>query len=160
SGYGAFEELDDRNTDHLHELLEDAVRATVAPSDHNGRLLQTFYGGCMDSARAEALGARPLAPELARIEAITDLASLAVEVARLHRRQVGVVFAFTAAPDAMHSGTTIANAGQGGLGLPDRDYYTKTDSASVELRAEYVAHIARMLALAGQPEAAARDAAP
>ena len=153
--YGSFQILADKNRDVLHELLEDAVRKTTA-SDGTTGLLRTFYGGCMDSARAEADGAKPLAPELARIDTLKTPADVAAEIARLHQRGVGVMFGFGAFPDFKRSTMTIATAAQGGLGLPDRDYYTRDDSVSVKLRQEYMAHIARALALIGTPADAAR----
>src|SRR5262249_54388043 len=77
------------------------------------------------------------------------------QVAWFHAHGVGALFAFFGNQDPKHSDRWIAHAGQGGLGLPDRDYYTKQDSAAKALRTEYVAHVARILVLAGESEAAA-----
>ena len=160
-GYGTFLMLRDQNEATLHALLDDAVRkVTSAPAGSNAALLATFYGSCMDSARAEKDGAKPLEPELARIAALKTPADVAAEVARLQIRQVDVMFRFSAAPDFKNSMQTIAVAGQGGLGLPDRDYYLKEDSTSQKTRDEYVAHIGRIFVLLGTPEDKARaDAA-
>jgi endothelin-converting enzyme/putative endopeptidase len=86
-------------------------------------------------------------------------ADIVDELIRLHRRGIGVVFSFGARPDAKDSNRTIANLGQGGLSLPDRDYYLKTDAKSVEIRDRYVQHIQKMFQLAGETaEAAAAKA--
>src|SRR5262245_59918391 len=110
----------------------------------------------MDSARSEADGAKPLEAELSRISALKAPADIATEIARLHLRQEDATFRFGAAPDFKQSTMTIAVAAQGGLGMHDRDYYTKTGSTSQKTRAEYLAHIARTLVLIGAPEAQAK----
>ena len=156
ASFGSFQELAERNRTTMYELLEEASRAASAPAGSTTGLLRTFYGGCMDSARAEREGVKPLEPALARIAALTSVEGIAAEVARLHQRGVGVLFAFGATPDFKNSTQTIASTGQGGLGLPDRDYYTKEDSASVRLRTEYIEHIGRLLALTGMPAAQAQ----
>ncbi len=156
ASFGSFQELAERNRTTMYELLEEASRAASAPAGGTTGLLRTFYGGCMDSARAEREGVKPLEPALARIAALTSVEGVAAEVARLHQRGVGVLFAFGATPDFKNSTQTIASTGQGGLGLPDRDYYTKEDSASVRLRTEYIEHIGRLLALTGMPAAQAQ----
>ncbi len=155
ASFGSFQELAERNRTTMYELLEEASRAATAPVGSTTGLLRTFYGGCMDSAQAEREGVKPLEPTLARIAALMSVDDIAVEVARLHQRGVGVLFAFGAVPDFKNSTQTIASTGQGGLGLPDRDYYTKEDSASVRLRTEYREHIGRLLALTGTPAAQA-----
>ncbi len=156
ASFGSFQELAERNRMTLYEVLEDAKRETSAPAGSTTGLLRTFYVGCMDSAQAEREGMKPLEPAFARIAALKSTDGLAAEVARLHQRGVGVLFAFGAVPDFKNSTQTIASTGQGGLGLPDRDYYTKEDSASVRLRTEYVEHIARLLTLTGTPAAQAQ----
>ena len=156
ASFGSFQELAERNRTTLYALLEDASRHTDAPAGSTTGLLRTFYGGCMDSAQAEREGLKPLEPALARIASLKSTNDIAAEVARLHQRGVGVVFGFGAIPDFKNSTQMIATTGQGGLGLPDRDYYTKEDSTSVRLRTEYTEHVARLLTLTGTPTAQAR----
>ena len=105
------------------------------------------------------LGAKPLEPELKRIDAIKSKDQIADELVRLHPLGVGALFNFSSSPDAKNSTQMIADADQGGLGLPDRDYYLKDDPKSVKLRDQYVAHVQKMLELAGEsPAQATADA--
>ena len=157
--WGSFSELYVHNLDVLHDLLEAATRDSVASPGSNHRKLGLFYGTCMDSAGAETTGSRPLQPELDRIGAVNSVADVQVEVARLQRARVTALFTFTSDQDAKHSTAMIAEASQGGLGLPDRDYYTKTDTTSERLKREYVAHIARTLELVGTGRDDAQGAA-
>jgi putative endopeptidase len=157
--WGSFNELYVHNLDVLHDVLEAAARDGAAPPGSNRRMLGTFYGTCLDSTAADAAGIEPLRPELDRIARVGSPAQLQAEAARLHRFGARVLFSFTAGPDAKQSSEVIAEAGQGGLGLPDRDYYTKTDSASERLKQAYVAHVARMLELSGAAAAEAGGAA-
>src|SRR5262249_43269693 len=158
-GFGSFQALDDRNEDELHALLEDAWRRSDGAHDENVARIGTYYGTCMDSATAETEGMKPIEPELSRIATMASLAELAPEVARLHRAGVFVLFRFNGAPDFKDSRRMIAQAAQGGLGLPDRDYYTKSDSASSRIREEYVAHVGRMFRLIGATEEESRASA-
>jgi putative endopeptidase len=159
SRYGGFEELSDRNLDQVHRLLEDAVlKAGGSTRGHLG-LLATFYGSAMDSARAQLEDQRPIEPLLARIDALESRAGLGAEVARLHGEGIGALFFLTGMADPGNSSMVIATAGQGGLSLPDRDYYFRGDSASQHVRGEFVAHVARTFELLGDPEAAALEEA-
>ncbi|HTR97597.1 MAG TPA: M13 family metallopeptidase [Candidatus Acidoferrales bacterium] len=159
SRYGVDREIEDRGTDALRRLLEQAAADVRAPAGSDRQRLGLFYGTCMDSARAEADGAKPLVPlmnEIAKLASPRDLAPL---LAQLHAEGVRACFRFGAEQDAHNSSEVIAGTGQGGLGLPDRDYYLRTDSASVALRQAYVDHAVRSLVLAGVGEAEARDQA-
>ena len=150
SRWGTFSVLADQNRDALRAVLEEAA-AGKAPAGSDERRLGDFYSACMDEGSVEAAGASPLAPELARIEAIGDIAALEAEVARLHEAGVYVMFAFGSQQDKKNSEEVIAGAFQGGLGLPDRDYYLKTDEKTVKIREQYRAHVGRMFALLGDP---------
>ena len=157
SRYGGFEELQDRNLALVHELLEDAAARPAASA--NLALLATYYGTCMDSLTAEREGMDPVRPQLDRVAALATVAGLAAETARLHMEGVGALFTLTGSPDPGNSSQVIATANQGGLGLPDRDYYFRTDPSSVRIRTEYVEHVARSLALIGvAPDDARRQA--
>src|SRR5579862_4072721 len=109
----------------------------------------------MDEAAIDKLGTQPLAPELKRISAIQSKDQIVDEVVRLHQHGADVFFSFSSTPDYKNSMQMIAGADQGGLGLPDRDYYLKDDPKSVKLREQYVAHVQKMLELAGEPSAKA-----
>ncbi|MGE5275590.1 MAG: M13 family metallopeptidase [Acidobacteriota bacterium] len=153
--WGAFDELRQRNLDDLHRILDRLAADRSAPAGSEERKLGDFYGACMDEAGIEAKGLSPIEPELARIDAVRDRASLREEIGRLQAMGVNALFAFGSEEDRKNSSQVIAAAVQGGLGLPDRDYYTKTDAKSVETRARYVAHVAKMLELAGAPHSKA-----
>ena len=153
--FGGFSELSDRNQATLHRIVDSAVAGPPAPKSSVKRKIADFYRSGMDTARIEQDGAAPLAPEFARIAAVSDTPSLEAEIAHLHQIGIGAVFNFGIGADEKDSLHTIAQVDQGGLGLPDRDYYTKTDPKSVAIRAAYTAHIARMLTLLGDTPAEA-----
>jgi predicted metalloendopeptidase len=157
--WGTFDELRQRNTDDLRQILERLAADKSAPKGSDEQKLGDFYGACMDEAAIEAKGMAPIAPELERIDAIRDLPGLRAEIGRLQSMGVNALFAFGSEEDRSDSTRVIAAALQGGLGLPERDYYTRTDEKSVKLREQYRAHIATMLELAGAaPSKAAADA--
>jgi putative endopeptidase len=158
-GIGVGRELYDRSLDVLHSILEEAARNKSAAAGSNTQKLGAFYGACSDSARAEKLDATPIAAELRRIAAIATRAALQSEIARLHSDNVDVVFGVGAEPDFKNTKQTVAALQQGGLGLPDREYYLNDDSASVKLRDTYRAHVARSLRLLGESPSASADAA-
>jgi putative endopeptidase len=157
--WGSFNELYVHNLDVLRELLGAGAGDTTAATGTDRHKLGVFYATCMDSASAEAAGGRPLQAELDRVAGVSSPADLQAEAARLQRSGLDVLFTFTSNQDAKHSSQMIADASQGGLGLPDRDYYTKTDSASQQIKREYVAHVARMFGLLGATAMEAHRAA-
>jgi len=157
--WGSFDELQEQNYAALKEVLTDAATNASSTKDANVRKLGTFYGTCMDSTVVERAGMGPLRGELNQIAAIHDRRGVEAAIVRLHRLGVAAGFVFRSNPDAKKSARTIAEVYQGGLGLPDRDYYTKTDSASEKIRGQYVEHVASMLQLSGQDKAAAEGAA-
>ncbi|HEX2250482.1 MAG TPA: M13 family metallopeptidase [Gemmatimonadales bacterium] len=157
--WGSFNELQEQNYAALRGVLTDAARNASSSTDPNLRKLGTFYGTCMDSSAVESAGIAPLRAELKRIEAIRDRRDLQSGIAHLHSMGIPAGFAFHSTPDAKKSSRTIAQAYQGGLGLPDRDYYLKTDSASRQIRSEYLAHVARMLHLSGIGQSSAAQSA-
>ncbi len=161
SSSGVGRDMGDRNELVVRAVLEDAVaRAPSLPEGGTERKLGTFYGTCMDSTTVERAGATPIRPVLARIDAITSRAALVDRIAALQRSGANVAFRYRAEVDPHDAEHYIAAFDQGGLGLPDRDYYTKTDSAARALREAYLTHVARLLGLAGEGDAAARaDAA-
>lgn len=159
SRWGSFDELGEKNQDALTTILRGAASDTDAKQASSYRMLGTYYSNCMDSVGADRAGATPLKPELNRINAINDRLALQREIARLQLNGVPVLFGFGSTQDAKASTSVIGGAFQGGLGLPDRDYYFKADSASARIRSNYVAHIQRMLEFGGTPfSQAAADA--
>ena len=160
STWGSFNELADKNTDVVRAILDTlrANAATAAPGS-SAQKVGLFYGSCMDSTAAERAGAEPIRPVLREIAAIGSTAQLRASLGALERRAGLAPFGFGAQQDPKQSTSVIAVLNQGGLGLPDRDYYTRTDSASAGLRAAYRDHVAASLRLAGEPADAARRGA-
>jgi putative endopeptidase len=158
SRWGTFDQLADRNRAVLHGILD---KASVNDPGRSAieQKIGDFYASCMDEAAIDKLGTKPLEPELRRIDAIQSKAAILDALVRLHLLGVGAFFNFTSTPDAKNSMQMIADADQGGLGLPDRDYYLKDDPKTVKLRGEYLAHVQKMLDLAGDaPSQAAAGA--
>jgi endothelin-converting enzyme/putative endopeptidase len=118
-----------------------------------------FYKSCMDEATLDGLGKQPLQPGLDRIAQIKDRSDLLAEIVFLHRQQTRVIFNFSSSPDPNNAKQTIADVDQGGLGLPERDFYLRTDAHSEEIRKKYVAHIAKMFQLVGVDSATASNKA-
>ncbi|MFN2461925.1 MAG: M13 family metallopeptidase, partial [Candidatus Velthaea sp.] len=155
STWGRFDTLQEHNRDVLRAILESAAADAAGAPPSNRAKIGVYYKTCMDGAARDAAGARPLAAELARIDAVGDRAALQTEIARLHVLGANVLFAFGSSPDAKHASNVIAEVDQAGLGLPDRDYYTKTDAATAAIKRKYRAHVAKMLELAGDGAGAA-----
>ncbi len=151
--WGRFNELAERNRELLHQILEGAAANTKAAAGSNERKIGDFYASCMDEKQINAAGVKPLDAEFARIGAIQSIGELQAEVARLQGLGVGALFEFGSTQDEKNSSQVIGGADQGGLGLPDRDYYTKTDDKSKQIRQQYEEHVAKMLALAGDDDA-------
>jgi putative endopeptidase len=157
--WGSFNELQEQNYAALEGVLTEAAANASSSTDANMRKLGTFYGTCMDSTAIERAGIAPLQGQLNQIAAIRDRRGVEAAIVRLHRLGIPAGFFFRSNPDAKKSARTIAEVYQGGLGLPDRDYYTKADSASEAIRRQYVEHVAKMLQLSGQDNRAANGAA-
>ena len=151
-------ELAERNRAILRNILEKAAVNDPKRSAVDQKI-GDFYGSCMDEQTIEKLGTQPLKPEMDRINAIASKAAILGPLVRLHSIGVDAMFRFSSSPDLKISTHVIGDLDQGGLGLPDRDYYLKDDPKSVELRKQYVAHVQKMLELSGEPAAkAASDA--
>ena len=157
SSWGRFNELFQRNQEILRGILEDSAKHQDRSSID--QKIGGFYQSCMNEPEIEQRGTAPLQLELKRIAGINTQSELLDEVARLHQRQVGVFFNFYSSPDPKNARMVIANVDQGGLGLPERDFYLRTDAKSEEIRKRYVQHIARMFELIGVPTADARTKA-
>ncbi|HEY1240865.1 MAG TPA: M13 family metallopeptidase [Bryobacteraceae bacterium] len=149
SRWGRFSELEERNREVLHQILEEASKPNPK-RDAITQKIGDYYGACMDSAGIEAKGLTPLQPEFDRIRSLKDKSELASEVAHLHRSGMSALFEFSSGQDFKKSTEVIAQADQGGIGLPDRDYYLKEDEKSAEIRQQYLAHVQRMFELSGE----------
>ena len=148
SRWGRFSELQERNRDVLHEILEEASKPDPK-RDAVTRQIGDYYAACMDEKAIDARGLEPIKPQLDRIRSLTDKGQLADLAARLQREGMGGFFDFGSGQDFKDSTKVIAQVDQGGIGLPERDYYLREDAKSVELRTKYVAHMTRMFELAG-----------
>jgi putative endopeptidase len=142
----------------LKEILERDAKGDTR-GDAYGQQLGDMWTSCMDEDAIEKRALEDLKPELQRIEKVRDPKSLASELAHLHEVGVGAVFGFDSEVDFKDASMMIAGIGQGGLGLPERDYYFRDDARTKEIRAQYEAHVARTLELTGEsPKQAEADA--
>ncbi len=148
SRWGRFDELQERNNEILHKVLD---QAAANPSGANQKI-GDYYASCMDESAINAKGIAPLEPLLGRIDAMKSAADLAPVVAELHTMQVNALFGFGSEADFKDASLEMAIADQGGMGLPERDYYLRDDEKSVGLRKQYVEHVGKMLGLAGAPQ--------
>jgi putative endopeptidase len=149
SRWGRFSELEERNREVLREILEEAAKPDPN-RDPITRQIGDYFAACMDVKAIDAKGLAPLESELNRIRGLKDKQQLAEELAHLHRIGVSAAFEFSSGQDFKNSDSVIAQFDQGGLGLPDRDYYLKDDPKSVEIRKQYLAHVQKMFELAGE----------
>jgi endothelin-converting enzyme/putative endopeptidase len=156
--WGSFVELHDRNLDILHGILE---KAAAGGASRNGidQRIGDLYGSCMDEKASDAKGIAPVKAELDRIAAVKDKGALIDEVAHVHLTGPSPLFNFYSAPDLHNADQVIAYIDQGGLTLPDRDYYIKDDADKVEKRQFMVDYATQLFTLAGQtPQQAAHSA--
>ena len=156
SSWDTYSKMEDENRARLRGILE----AAAAPDPRRNAVTQKigdYYASCTDEKAIEAKGAAPLKPSLDRIAALESKADLAGVAASMTYQNV--IFHFGSHQDFRDATQVIANVDQGGLGLPDRDYYTKDDAKSQELREQYLAHVQKMFELLGdQPGTAAAEA--
>ncbi len=156
SSWDTYSKMQDENLGRLRGILE----AAAAPDAQRGAAAQKigdYYASCMDEKAIEAKGTEPLKAELDQIAKLNSKAEIAdVAAAMVHDN---VLFRFESTQDFRDATKVIAEADQGGLGLPDRDYYVKDDAKSVELRKAYVAHVEKMFNLLGDPSGAAAEEA-
>ena len=132
-------------------LEEDAKAKNRTPVQQK---IGDYYASCMDTATIDAAGVRPVLPELERIAALRTRADLIAAIPRMHHEAPGSFFFDSGTDqDAMDSSTIVASLFAGGLGLPDRDYYLRTDAKSVEIREKYTAFVTTVLGLGGEPAA-------
>jgi putative endopeptidase len=154
---GVGRDMSNRNELVVRGVLENAAaRRAPLPLTSTERKLGTFYASCMDSTAVEAAGLTPIRPLLADVDSVTTRARLVSRIAALHTRGVDVTFGYSAQADPHDANHYMAWLSQGGLGLPDRDYYTAFGPEADSTRQAYLDHGARMFVLAGETEALAR----
>ena len=163
TGIGAAREIADKNQDILRQVLEKAAANVATEKDPTQKKVGLFYSTLMDSAQADKLGATPIAEELKLIAAIKTPADLRAEFARMVKMGVGagfgpggLPFRLGAEPDRDNSSMNIGAMSQGGLGLPERDFYFRQDPKSAALRDAYVTYITKTLQKTGDDEATAK----
>ena len=157
SRWGQFSLLDERNLAILRQTAEDSAKHQDRSS--LDQQVGAFYGSCADEGQIQTRGSAPVKPELDRIANLDSREDVLDEVARLHKMQVGVFFDFSSGPDPHNSSMMKADLSQGGLGLPERDFYLRTDERSVSVRNKYVVHIANMFKLIGVSDSVAKQKA-
>jgi putative endopeptidase len=143
----------------LKDILDAVSRRTDWPKGSSEQLIGDFYGSCMDESRIDAAALAPAQPVLRQIAAVKSPGDLQRVIRELQKRAVGAPFQLSSGQDYHDPAQTIAFVSAGGLGLPDRDYYLKSEPRFQEAREKYRAHVARMFELAGADAAAARAAA-
>ena len=141
--WGRFNELQQRGEYIVRDILEKASVDRLGRSASEQKI-GDYYASCMDEGAVEKAGTKPLERDFQSITAIKSKADLPKEIVRLHREGTDVLFGFDSGSDFKNASQMIAQVDQGGLGMPDRDYYFKDDETSVELRKKYVAHVAKI----------------
>lgn len=163
SAWSVYAKVTQDNQRYLWGILASLAQAHQAPDERNPnqQKIGDYFAACMDETGIESRGAAPLLPYLEKIAALPSKRALPALLATLHRElSAGILLGFGAGQDMADASQTIAYAGIANAGLPDRDYYLKTDRRSKDMRQQYLAHVARALQLAGvAPDLAQRQAA-
>ncbi len=158
SSWGRFNELAERGEYILKDILE---KAAIERKDRTAieQRIGDYYGSCMDEAAIEKKGPEPLDADLKAIAEMKSRKDVTAEISRLHREGVNALFEMGSGSDFKDASHIIAEVDQGGMGLPERDYYFRKDEKSEDLRKKYVAHVQKMFELLGDtPEKAAAEA--
>ncbi len=145
--------------DQLKLILDDVSKRTDWPKGSAEELIGDYYGSCMDESRVNQMGLKPAEPMLREIDAMKNASDVQKMIRKMHSLGAFVPFAVGSTPDNHNPGQTIADIGAAGLGLPDRDYYLKTEPRFVEAREKYLTHVANMFKLSGYDEGKAKAAA-
>lgn len=156
--WGSFDILIENNRNKLHELLDEAA-ASNATKGSAEQKVGDFYKSGMDSVAINKAGLTPLNGILARIDGIQDANGLIKEIARQHTEGLSQVFGFYVSPDDKNVTQQIVQIYQGGLGMPDRDYYFNKDERSAKVRDAYKAYQVKLMTMMGMDEAAAKQSA-
>lgn len=156
--WASFVEVEERNKAILRDILEKAA-AGGSGRDAIDQKIGDYYGACMDEKTVEGKGLDPLKPELDRIAAVKDKSALIDAIARVHLIGPNPLFNFYSQPDLHNADMVIAYIDQGGLSLPDRNYYIKDDAKMVEMRKHLVEYVTALFVLDGQSAHQAADSA-
>ena len=156
--YDQFENLQEYTRQRLHGILEKAAN-TASPRTPNEQKIGDYYASCMDTAAINAAGLKPLQTELDQINALHDKKKLSALVAHLQAIGVNAFFDISSQQDFQDATKEIAVVDQDGLGLPEKDYYLRTDAGSVKLQKEYVQHLSNVLHLYGDTVEQAQSSA-
>ncbi|WP_089317413.1 M13 family metallopeptidase [Pontibacter ummariensis] len=159
SRWGSFNELAEKNNAVLRNILTEAASNSAAPEGSATQLVGDFYASGIDSVATDQAGLTPIKPELEEIAAVKSTADLISTVADLKTKGVSGFFSMYVSQDDKISTQYALQAGQGGLGLPDRDYYLKEDERSQTIRKEYLEHLQNMFQLLGNDAATAQKKA-
>lgn len=154
--WGSFSILRDNNKKNLHQLVDEASAKKDAKKGSVEQLVGDFYFSAMDTVTIEKLGAEPIKPEMEKIDKLTDMDSVLAYVANLQKWGAGPMFSFFPGQDPKNSEVVVPQIYQGGLSLPDRDYYLKKDEASQTIRLHFVEHVVNMFKLYGLDAATAK----
>ena len=152
-------EAGEKAKDRLKEILEEAAAVKDPEKGSIDQLIGDFYAACMDMSLRNAAGLKPIQPLLAEIAAIKTPADVEREIGRLQRLRIFVPFAVTSGSDNHSPNDVITQVFASGLGMPDRDYYWKTEPRFEEARARYRKHVEAIFRLAGSDAAASKAAA-
>jgi putative endopeptidase len=155
TSWNVYGKLYEDNLNYLRGILEEA--STSANRDPVTQKIGDYYASCMNEAEIEKLGAKPLQPNLSAIQNLKSTDTLAYLIATLHLEGTSAVFESGPIQDFDNSDEVILNVSQGGLGLPDRDYYIKDDVNSKETRERYLQHIEKIFELLGDPSDTAKN---
>jgi putative endopeptidase len=159
SSWGAFNIAQENVEGQIRTLIEKASQDTGARAGSDGQKMGDYYASYTDKARRDALGVKPLAPELARIAAFKDKKALGQLAAHSSRLGAGSPVGMSVGQDSKQSTAYLVEISQSGLGMPNRDFYIQdSDAKLMDTRAKYQAHVEKLLALAGQPDAAGQAA--
>jgi putative endopeptidase len=149
SRWGSFNELQENNYKALRIVLEEAASSKAAEGT-NTQKVGDFYTTGMDSAKIESEGIKSLSGELAKINEIKDVKGFVDAAASIHTYGVAPLYNFYAYQDLKNSTKVVPYVSQGGLGLPDRDYYFSNDERSSNIRKEYISHLTKVFELLGE----------
>src|SRR4051812_25037917 len=149
SRWGRFNELIERNNDVLRGILDKASKGGAARTATDQKI-GDFYGACMDETAINAKGINALKPELETINAMKSKSDLTATLTKIHSENGPGFFSFGSGQDFKDASQVIAQYGQDGLGLPNKDYYFKDDPKSKDIRDKYIVHMTNMFKLMGE----------
>lgn len=157
--YGVFNKLKDENDKNIRKMFEDVAATKDAPKGSIEQKIGDFYNSGLDEKKINSAGIKPLEAELKNIDDIKNSDDVQKAIAHFHSYTIYPLFVFFADQDEMNSEAVVPQLFQGGLGLPDRDYYLSDDTRSKEIRAEYLKHLEKMFGFLGDDEKLAKEEA-